>query len=255
MIIGFDLSLNSTGICLYDEKSNEYSFIANVNECTLTGRKVAPTLKEFYADPPPKNAFIRDLAEVPGVVIDSHRRETGQGVGHVEIGHLRLVNVDKLSKSIYSTLLTSQFYLQHREDITAIGLEDYSISKMTDDLVIVIETSAYLKQQYLLPLLQTHKQMFPIPGPKIKMLAGNGNNDKFQMLMAFINIQDPAVVKTPFYQYVRNNLETIVSRGSKTVSVLSPIPDMIDAFWVVKYTKDIIIDKKEIPKKPKIKKS
>jgi len=256
MIAGFDISLNSTGICLYDEVKNTYQFLANINLANLTGRKVTPTWEEFLLNPPPKQSFIVRLAQTPGVFIDRHVRETGQGDGHVEMGHLRLQNVELLSDSIFKTFIN---HLPYRVDAKPanekliIALEDYSLAKITDDLIIVIETTAFLKQQLLLPCINWHKDMYPIPGGKMKKLAGNGNNDKFQMLMAFIDIKDPAVTSTPFYQFVRTNLEQIVARGPKKVSVTAPIPDMIDAFWICKYTKEIILDGGSLPEKPKIK--
>lgn len=255
MIAGFDISLNSTGICLFDEVKNTYKFLANINMASMTGRKVTPTWEEFLLNPPPKQQFIIQLAQTPGVVVNHHTREVGQGKGHVEMGHLRLQNVELLSNSIFRTFINNLPYdvqAKPANEKLVIALEDYSLAKTTDDLIIVIETTAFLKQQLLLPCLNWHKDMYPIPGGKMKKLAGNGNNDKFQMLMAFIDIDDPAVTSTPFYQFVRKNLESIVVRGSKKVGVLAPIPDMIDAFWICKYTKEIIIDGGTLPEKPKI---
>jgi len=253
MIIGFDISLNSTGICLFDEVKQTYKFVANINLATLTGRKVTPTWSEFLLNPPPKQAFITRLATTPGVYIDCHIREAGQGNGHIEMGHLRLENVKLLSESIHGTLnkMLPPSSKENLDQNLIIALEDYSLAKITDDLIIVIETTAVLKQQLLLPMLRSHTHMYPIPGGKMKKLAGNGNNDKFQMLMAFIDIKDSAVTNTPFYKFVRANLEQIVTRGPKKVSVIAPIPDMIDAFWICKYTKEIILDGGKLPEKVK----
>lgn len=255
MIAGFDISLNSTGICLFDEVRNTYKFLANINLDALTGRKVTPTWEEFLLNPPPKQSFIVGLSQTPGVHISTHSRERGHGTGHVEIGHTRLANVEFLAESIHKTFISHMPYnvdAKPANERLVIGLEDYSLAKITDDLIIVIETSTWLKHKYLLPALNWHKDMYTIPGGKMKKLAGNGNNDKFQMLMAFIDIDDPAVTSTPFYQYVRKNLEGIVVRGSKKVGVQAPIPDMIDAFWICKYTKEIILDGGTLPEKPKI---
>lgn len=258
MIAGFDISLNSTGICLFDEVRNTYRFLANINLDNMTGRKVTPTWEELLLNPPPKYRFITQLAQTPGVSISHHTRPVGQGDGHVEMGHLRLKNVELLSETIYKTFIGNMPYdvdAKPANERLIIALEDYSLAKITDDLIIVIETTAYLKQHLLLPCINWYKDMYPIPGGKMKKLAGNGNFDKFQMLMSFIDIKDPAVTGTPFYQFIRKNLDSIVVRGSKKVGVLAPIPDMIDAFWICKYTKEIILDGKPLPEKPKISKS
>jgi len=264
MIFGIDLSLNSSGFCAYDEEENKYHFLANINLCAFSGKKVTPTLEELLADPipvvpkkpkknpkppkPVKHNWLKELSELPDVTIEAHIRETGQGDDHVEIGHMRLRNIELLSNAWDSTLI--RFMDKHSyQNITHIGIEDYSVAKITNAIVVVIEASAVFKQMFLLPHIDV-ENLFTIPGPKIKMLAGSGNFNKMEMLMAFVDIQDPVVRETPFHKFVLRNLKDLV----KGKDVESPVNDMIDAFWVVKYTRDIILNKQEIPKKPKTKK-
>lgn len=244
MIIGVDLSLNSTGFCLFDEKTQKYQFLANINRAAFTGRTITPSLEELIEID--KTELLQGLIDLPDFSLDSHLRPVGQGDNFIEIGQMRLRNVKLLSASHFRTLAESEFLKARLDDITAISIEDYSVAKITDALVVTIETSSYLKQHYLLSLINGNTEKFyTIPGPKLKMLAGNGGYNKLQMLMEFVDLKEEGIYNTPFHKFCRENLGKIVRKAN----VASPVNDVIDAFWAVKYTKDIIIDQKPIIKK------
>ncbi len=67
------------------------------------------------------------------------------------------------------------------------------------------------------------------------------------MLMSFIDLKDESIMKSPFHKFCRENLQSIVNKRG---DVESPINDIIDAFWVCKYTHDVILNGQIIvPKK------
>lgn len=237
MILGTDLSLNSTGFCLTDGVS--YKFGASMNLCSMSTKQVTPTLEELYVTE--KYDYLYRMSKLPGVMVFSHKRETEKPKEFIGIGQRRLRDAAHLPIVLANNLLDFVKTVQ----VNYVGIEDYSMASETDNLIQVVEITSIFKTNHLIRFVGgDDSKFFAIPGPKIKMFAGKGNFQKDEMLAAFCNLKDEALRATPFHQFVRSNMALVTALNKKKgrMNVLAPIGDMIDAFWIARYVKHVIID-------------
>lgn len=244
MILGVDLSMNSTGLCVTDGKF--YRFGASINLCSFSTKQETPSLEELYVTP--KYDFLYRMSKLSDVRIFGHKRDTEKPKEHIGIGQRRLRDAASLPIIVSNniTSLISQGLAMGYEPmkIDHVGIEDYSMGSRTDNLIQVAEITSVLKTNHLTRLVDDISRFYTIPGPKIKVLAGGGNFLKDAMLNAFCNLTDPALVATPFHKFCIQNLSEITHLNAKKgrMDVLAPVSDIIDAFWICKYVQDIIID-------------
>lgn len=77
----------------------------------------------------------------------------------------------------------------------------------------------------------TVKNMWIFAPMTVKATAGKGNFNKEKMLEAFMNSEDPILLKTPFFQALKSMPEEF---QNKKGAFLKPVDDLIDSYWVLK---------------------
>jgi hypothetical protein len=65
----------------------------------------------------------------------------------------------------------------------------------------------------------------------VKATAGKGNFNKEKMLEAFMNSEDPILLKSEFFQALKKTPEEFQNKKGAWVK---PIDDIIDSYWVLK---------------------
>jgi len=65
----------------------------------------------------------------------------------------------------------------------------------------------------------------------VKATAGKGNFNKEKMLEAFMNCEDPVLLRSSFFKSLKERPEEFQNKKGAWVK---PIDDLIDAFWVLK---------------------
>lgn len=204
--IAIDFSLNSPGICLYNDKSRKYKFIAYLKP--KTGTKKEQSLQEELA-------LLEDVTLIKQPDFTNDQNYSGSELAKVR-------RYDKMADDIINLILQESY----PGDSFTIAFEGTSYgSKMgTNNMIDMAAGAAILK----LKMLKTLKpeDLLTVAPTTIKKFAGKGNMNKRQVFEAFVTntIEDKSLLKSPFYQKV-SNLEV----GSK---IPKPVDDLVDAFFL-----------------------
>lgn len=204
--IAIDFSLNSPGICLYNDKSRKYKFIAYLKP--KTGTKKEQSLQEDLA-------LLEDTTLVKQPDFTNDQNYSGNELAKV-------IRYDKMATDIINLILQESF----RGDSYIIAFEGTSYgSKMgTNNMIDMAAGAAILKLKMLKTLRP--EDLFTVAPTTIKKFAGKGNMNKRQVFEAFVNnsIEDKSLLKGSFYKKV-SELEV----GSR---IPKPIDDLVDAFFL-----------------------
>jgi hypothetical protein len=204
--IAIDFSLNSPGICLYNDKSRKYKFIAYLKP--KTGTKKEQSLQEELA-------LLEDVTLIKQPDFTNDQNYSGSELAKVR-------RYDKMADDIINLILQESY----PGDSFTIAFEGTSYgSKMgTNNMIDMAAGAAILK----LKMLKTLKpeDLLTVAPTTIKKFAGKGNMNKRQVFEAFVTntIEDKSLLKSSFYQKV-SNLEV----GSK---IPKPVDDLVDAFFL-----------------------
>ena len=86
------------------------------------------------------------------------------------------------------------------------------------------------------------ENFYCIPAPRVKLYVGKGNYDKYDMTTAFLdNVRsDDYILQSSFYLYLLQNfheyyLKERIKKGKQFNEVLSPISDIVDSYWILRY--------------------
>lgn len=204
--IAIDFSLNSPGICLYNDKSKMYKFIAYIKAKTGT-KKEQELQKEL--------ALLKDVTIVTQPNFTNEEKFSGSELAKVK-------RYDKMADDIINLIIQESF----QGDSFTIAFEGTSYgSKMgTNNMVDMAAGAAILKLK-MLKTLQPENLLTVAP-TSIKKFAGKGNMNKSQIFEAFVNnsINDKSLLKSQFYQKICE-----LECGAK---IPKPVDDLVDAFFL-----------------------
>ena len=125
-------------------------------------------------------------------------------------------------------------------------LQNYSYGSSTDNLIQVVEATMRLKQLIFEDLMLCVDHFSIITGPTLKMWAGKGDYDKYQMLMAYIQNHrgDKSLEDDSFWKFIKKNkglyLNERMKKGKPFIEVKTPISDIIDAYFCCLWLEDKI---------------
>lgn len=207
--LAVDFSLNSPGICLYNDKSKKYHFISYIKP--NTGTKAELKLQEELA-------LLDDVT-----LVDQPDFTNNETFSSAEL--LKVKRYDRMADDIINLVLQNSF----KGDSFTIAFEGTSYgSKMGTNNVIDMAAGAAILKLKLLKTLSP-EDILTVPPTTIKKYAGKGNMNKFQLFEAFqknVN-EDPILAKSPLYNVVKN-LEV----GKK---IPKPLDDLVDAYFLVAF--------------------
>jgi len=205
--VAVDFSLNSPGICIYNDKSKKYQFISYIK--TKTGTKA-------------EQAFQEDISKLKDVaLIYQPDFTTSDAYSSQELNKIK--RYDKMADDIVNLILQES----QQGDGYTIAFEGTSYgSKMgTNNMIDMAAGAAILK----LKMLKIFKpeDIQTIAPTTIKKFAGKGNMNKLQLCQAFLdNVNgDPFLMKGELFHFVTNNI-TIEKKIPK------PLDDLIDAYFL-----------------------
>jgi len=221
--VSIDYSLNSTGITIYNCDTKIYKFLSFVN---------------IYKN---KNGVEGTLKSIGGAVeIEKYLRSPMLAVKSQACGLSGWEKLHIQNCLIYNKEL-KEFICKNilKTNKNILIFENYSYSANSDTLIQLVENTMSLKLYLLNSDYFSVENIFLVTGPQIKMLAGKGNFDKYDMLKAFINTDDDSAKNTKFYKFVKDNVDKLITpkikNGKEIFEVLTPIDDIIDSFWINKY--------------------
>ena len=207
--IAVDFSLNSPGICLYNDKGKKYHFISYMKPGT--GTKAEQRLQEELS-------LLGDVT-----LVDQPNFTNTESFSSAEL--LKVKRYDKMADDIINLVLQNSF----DGDGFTIAFEGTSYgSKMgTNNMIDMAAGAAILK----LKLLKTlhPEDILTVAPTTIKKFAGKGNMNKLQLFESFqknVN-EDPILAKSPLWKIVKD-LEV----GKK---IPKPLDDLVDAYFLVAF--------------------
>ena len=205
--IAVDFSLNSPGICIYNDKSKRYHFIAYLKPGT--GTKKEQKLQE-------EMSMLKDVT----LIYQPDFSKEEEAFSSAELTKIK--RYDKMADDIINLILQESF----QGDSFTIAFEGTSYgSKMGTNNVIDMAAGAAVLKLKLLKSLQP-EDLATIAPTSIKKFAGKGNMNKSQLFESFIEnrIEDKCLAKSPFYKWILEN-----EFGGK---IPKPIDDLVDAFFL-----------------------
>ena len=208
--VSVDFSLNSPGICVYNDKSKRYHFISYIKP--KTGTKAEQKLQEELG-------LLQDVT----LVDQPDFSKEAEAFSSAELTKVK--RYDRMADDIINLILQAAFV----GDGFIIGFEGTSYgSKMgTNNMIDMAAGAAILK----LKMLKTLKpeNLVTVAPTTIKKYAGKGNMNKLQLFEAFQknSTEDLILAKSPLWNVV-SGLEI----GKK---IPKPLDDLIDAYFLVAY--------------------
>ena len=204
--LAVDFSLNSPGVCLYNDKSKRYHFISYMKPGT--GTKKDQKLQE-------EMGLLKDVTLVSQP--DFSKEEE---FSSIELAKIK--RYDRMADDIINLVLQDCF----DGDGFTIAFEGTSYgSKMGTNNMIDMAAGAAILKLKLLKTLKPEDLLTAAP-TTIKKFAGKGNMNKSQLFEVFFNngIRDENLEKSPFYGWIKSQ-----DFGKK---IPKPIDDLVDAFFL-----------------------
>lgn len=205
--LAVDFSLNSPGICLYNDKSKKYHFISYMKPGT--GTKSDQKLQE-------------EMSLIKDVTLISQPDFKKEEVEYSSVELAKIKRYDRMADDIINLILQDCF----EGDGFTIAFEGTSYgSKMGTNNVIDMAAGAAVLKLKLLKTLQPDNLMTIAP-TSIKKFAGKGNMNKGQLFEAFLsNINgDKNLEKSPLYGWIKEQ-----EFGKK---IPKPLDDLVDAYFL-----------------------
>lgn len=207
--LAVDFSLNSPGICIYNDKSKNYHFISYIKP--KTGTKAEQRLQEEIS-------LFNDVT-----LVDQPDFTNKESFSSAEL--LKIKRYDKMADDIINLVLQNSY----DGDGFTIAFEGTSYgSKMgTNNMIDMAAGAAILKLKLLKTL--SPEDILTVAPTTIKKFAGKGNMNKLQLFDAFqqnVN-EDPILAKSPLWNYMKG-----LEIGKK---IPKPLDDLVDAYFLVAY--------------------
>jgi hypothetical protein len=204
--VAVDYSLNSPGICVYNDKSKKYQFISYIKP--KTGTKAEQKLQEE----------IGILSDVTLIHQPDFTKEEGYSDGELA----KIKRYDRMADDVINLILQNSF--ENDGFIIAFEGTSYGSKMGTNNMIDMAAGAAILK----LKILKTLKpeDIRTIAPTSLKKFAGKGNMNKVQLFEAFQTnrIEDKSLLKSPFFAYVAS-----LECGTK---IPKPLDDLVDAFFL-----------------------
>ena len=231
LFVSIDYSLESVGITLFDVEKKKYHFLSYLN----TKKKATANRADLLSN-------VSDLSVIqyqrdPIATVKS--REDGlfgwerQHMTNVLHYNSELVN--------YIKILVLRLYPDIKKNEICVLIENYSYSSQSDTLIQLVENTMEVKH-HVLTTICCVENFYCIPAPRVKLYVGKGNYDKYDMTTAFLNNvrDDDYILDSPFYKFLLDNftisfLKERIKKGKQFNEVLSPISDIIDSYWILRY--------------------
>ena len=207
--LAVDFSLNSPGICIFNDKSKKYHFISYMKPGT--GTKAEQKLQEELS-------LLSDVT-----LINQPDFSNTESFSSAEL--LKVKRYDKMADDIINLVLQNSF----DGDGFTIAFEgtSYGSNGGTNNMIDMAAGAAILKLKLLKTL--NPDDIKTVAPTTIKKFAGKGNMNKLQLFDCFqrnVN-EDPILAKSPLWKIVKD-LEV----GKK---IPKPLDDLVDAYFLVAF--------------------
>ena len=231
LFVSIDYSLESVGVTLFDVEKKKYHFISYLN----TKKKATANRANLLSNI--DDLFVVQYQRDPIATVKSR----ADGLFGWEQQHM--TNVLHYNAELVNHINTIALRLipDIRKSEICVLIENYSYSSQSDTLIQLVENTMEVKH-YVLTTMCHIENFYCIPAPKVKLYVGKGNYDKYDMTTAFLNNvrDDDYILNSPFYKFLLDNFTTSflkerIKKRKQFNEVLSPISDIIDSYWILRY--------------------
>lgn len=254
--IGIDFSLKSPAICIY--RDGTYKWLSNCSK----------------VEKPKKETKIQEEVASLSDVNLIYQSELIEGTDYSSSDFADMQNYRNHADTILSLIIEEFKDINYDDYQFIIGFEGYSFNSFTrsDNIINIVAATSIMKDRLMSHQAWKERYSINVIAPiNIKQLAGYAKFDKVDMFDVFTgnyndikekwsvaieNDHDKRVakgkksvftwnwadadLKGPFYEYCQQHH---IERNVKKPKVPKPIDDMIDAYFVCCYLRDIIYNK------------
>lgn len=241
-ILGIDFSYSSTGLTLYEDE--EYKHFALVNKAVFSrsktkslddvfkDSKLLSTLKDYNVSL--KMVDREPISIPPKTIKDKETKKKIQNPAHkwdsISEWHRKHHAQSREWSEALMEIIDSMELLPGDKII----LENYDFGKRgsTDNIVQMVEHTYALKQR----IFEKYPEVdfYLASSTEIKKIAGSGNFTKYDMYTSFIK-ED---IKSSLLEFLKNEDKKLFIKGEDII--LSPVNDIVDSYFAVKYLQDKI---------------
>lgn len=207
--VAIDFSLNSPGICIYNDKSKRYQFISYIKPGSGTKKEIL---------------IQEDISGFKDVTL-VNQPDFSTDLEYSSAELLKIKRYDKMADDIINLILQES----QQNDGYMIAFEGTSYgSKMGTNNIIDMAAGAAILKLKLLKSLKP-EDISTIAPTTIKKFAGKGNMNKLQLLKSFqVNVNsDESLKKSQFWNFCKDQ------EWDKKIP--KPFDDLIDAYFLSSY--------------------
>jgi hypothetical protein len=245
LIIGLDYSQNSPGLCFLSEEG--VRFFNVFNRLKLSKAKDF-IVEDFLKSYPVFESMMK--AEVTVNIINKKLNTPYSKKNKIEVWEWfqnMQKSIEYLNEIIVSKIV-EHASVYDREDVF-ISLENYSYGSASDNLIQTVSYTQSLINELIRRGIIDRQNIYTFPAPTVKAFIGHGGYDKYDIMMAFTKEEEPKVKMNQFFKYIKENHNILfkekTKKGKPFKEVITPIDDVIDAYYLAKYLDKEILNKKE----------
>ena len=207
--LAVDFSLNSPGICLYNDKGKKYHFISYIKP--KTGTKAEQRLQEEIS-------LLSDVT-----LVDQPDFTNNETFSSAEL--LKVKRYDRMADDIINLVLQNSF----DGDGFTIGFEgtSYGSNGGTNNMIDMAAGAAILKLKLLKTL--NPEDIMTVAPTTIKKFAGKGNMSKLDMWEAFLCLE--TLNHSELFKFCQQ------FKGDK--KIMKPLDDLVDAYFLLEYVSSL----------------
>lgn len=236
-ILGIDFSYSAVGMTLYS--AGTYSHCTLVNKAVFSKSKLksldsilhdTPLLKALQEHGVQVTMIDREPTSIPPKTIKD--KTTKKKIANPEWHWNSISDWHKLHHAqtrTWSSALLTIIKGMNLAPGDSIILENYDFGQRgaTDNIIQMVEHTYALKQQ----LLEQYPEVnfYLASSSEIKKVAGSGNYNKYDMYQAFLQ----ETTNSSMLEFLRSTPTTLSIKNSQVV--LSPVNDIIDSYYAVRY--------------------
>ena len=217
--IGFDVSINSTAICL--ETSNTYHFFS----CYVG-------FKESYMNS--KTRCFNELKDVETFEIIKLERQWKQ-LSKKDKNNYSLSEFIKLTDANKNVNIIENKINPYLISANSISMEGFSYGSKGSSLIDIVGFTYILRN-----MISRYKNLTIVSPSQVKKYAGRnsdqktGNANKEQMFDLFLQQSDSKLQSSKLWKTVKGNIDGFKRNLKSGIKIKTPLDDLIDSYFVLK---------------------
>lgn len=230
--IGIDISVNSTSISSIKGNEVKYGCVFNLTQLSKSLSKSggdiidgSPLMKKIDSMKP-----LVDMLYFRIMPLSKKDKKKDINIWHKKL-MIRSLTISDAIVDIVRNMIDTDDYV--------IGIEHYSYGSSSDTMIQLVELGGYIKSKLIIAGFSNIKVF---PAPRIRKHFGKGNYDKYELYKLFKKINKytdslmDIIHSLDESTYIKSKKDHL---NNVTYNVKSPVNDMIDAYLIAEYCKQL----------------